>query len=1004
MVRVRSKTCLLVLLLTGILTGLGSYSPCRAESGGRIENPHVIFTFSEQGRWQSLVDRASGRQLIPPGVSLPLAEVRLANRRFPANGAKLKDDTLTLTFDGTDTELTYAVERPDEWIVLRLRAVAGSRPESLTLLQLPVAITENVGTRLNIAWDEQTAVGLMAATAATDCRGRRAGNHAVLTAATQDSPGPPLEDAAVAILVSPTEQWKTQAREASHAFDLLTNEDQHGAPVKDTELVRGSYWFLSFSESQVDRVIDYSRQAGIRQVMLSSGAWCRSPGHFLFHENRYPHGVEGLKAVVQRLQEHGILVGMHTFGSKISKHDPYVTPVPDRRLLRGVSASWRPGDGLLKTSLARPITADQTEIRVTDRLEFWPGSPQVADRYWEGGLDKHLEVTVGDEIIRYERIGPPGVWDTFFGCQRGAWGTRPAPHPDGATAVHVGVDGCINGYIIDQETDLMDEVADRLAQIFNECGFDMVYFDGGEDVDRRRFHYYVANFQEQIMRRFHKRPIVHMGTIMNHRLWHSFARSSTVDHYLNTLSGAIVGGRAPTQWPTVKEHIDRSVQYMLSVRQDKMPGELGWFGIWPPGSRSYHVALSEDDAARYREKGADQGPVALTSRENTQMSGELVSDDQLRLDVEYDGLQLDEIEYLMCKSLGYDVPISLQTSFSHLESHVLAPEILKIVREYETLRLAGSIPAETRERLQQAGRDFALIRQNGPPDWVEIKRVTERDDSRQLRVFVGGWGEGSVATLWHTRRDGQLLADLEPHTVRLLTFCGQTLPVATDGSGLPIPVRAARTTVLSPDLAPEQLRAALVAAELRLREPDRLWVRATDYDRRVGQMARGSRVDVHEPEAFGDVLVATDRPTIHPPQEWYAEYTVDIPREGTWAIWGRVRYPRGTDDSFGLVVPGEEVTLSYGDGQILGNCGVGAEQWHWTGRGAGSTTVPPGQPLTRQLEPGPFTFRVYAREGPGDPHGNPRLDLICLTEDPRQVPTDEQARAWLEQTADEGTP
>ncbi len=66
--------------------------------------------------------------------------------------------------------------------------------------------------------------------------------------------------------------------------------------------------------------------------------------------------------------------------------------------------------------------------------------------------------------------------------------------------------------------------------------------------------------------------------------------------------------------------------------------------------------------------------------------------------------------------------------------------------------------------------------------------------------------------------------------------------------------------------------------------------------------------------------------------------------------------------------------MAYGDGQILGNCGVEVDRWHWTGRGAGSTTVPPGQPLTRRLEAGPFTFRVYAREGPGNPHENPRLD------------------------------
>ena len=51
-----------------------------------------------------------------------------------------------------------------------------------------------------------------------------------------------------------------------------------------------------------------------------------------------------------------------------------------------------------------------------------------------------------------------------------------------------------------------------------------------------------------------------------------------------------------------------------------LPGELGWFGIGP-------------------------------ARGN------------------YDGLQFDEIEYLMCKSLALDAPISLQTSFSRMDSH-----------------------------------------------------------------------------------------------------------------------------------------------------------------------------------------------------------------------------------------------------------------------------------------------------------------------------------------------
>ena len=143
----------------------------------------------------------------------------------------------------------------------------------------------------------------------------------------------------------------------------------------------------------------------------------------------------------------------------------------------------------------------------------------------------------------------------------------------------------------------------------------MVYFDGGEDVDKRRFNYYVSNFQETAMRKFRKRPIVHMGTIMTHTLWHSFTRSATVDTYLNTLRGSHHFRKTGRQVANRKKPYRQSVGYMLSVREDWMPGELGWFGIWPESK-------------------------------------------------ETDGLQLDEVEYLMCKSLAYDAPISLETSFS----------------------------------------------------------------------------------------------------------------------------------------------------------------------------------------------------------------------------------------------------------------------------------------------------------------------------------------------------
>jgi hypothetical protein len=185
----------------------------------------------------------------------------------------------------------------------------------------------------------------------------------------------------------------------------------------------------------------------------------------------------------------------------------------------------------------------------------------------------------------------------------------------------------------------------------------------------------------------------------------------------------------------------------------------------------------------------------------------------------------------------------------------------------------------------------------------------------------------------------------------------------------------------------------LTNARLELRKPETLWIQAEQFKRTIGNMSRGTEIDLREEGAFGDVVLctglcppATDKPD-------YVEYRVQIPRAGRWNLWARVRYPRGGDDSFGIVRPGEEVTLA--GNQVLGNCGAAGTKWHWTGRGGGITTVPPGSPVTFRLEAGPFLLRIHSREGGGTAATNPRLDVLCLTEDPDYVPTDADAKAGL---------
>jgi len=139
------------------------------------------------------------------------------------------------------------------------------------------------------------------------------------------------------------------------------------------------------------------------------------------------------------------------------------------------------------------------------------------------------------------------------------------------------------------------------------------------------------------------------------------------------------------------------------------------------------------------------------------------------------------------------------------------------------------------------------------------------------------------------------------------------------------------------------------------------------------------------------VLVCTGRPDFDTLRDWYAEYEVTVPKAGRYNLWARVRYPAGLDMSFAFNLPPAPPSLS-GD-FALGNCGVHGNQWHWTGQGAGSTSVPPGRPITLTLPAGKVKLRIYAREGTGQVGTNPRLDLLLLTDDLVEVPDDALAVA-----------
>ncbi|MEW6354984.1 MAG: hypothetical protein AB1696_01545 [Planctomycetota bacterium] len=923
-----------------------------------IENDRVKLVLGDNAAWKSVVDKRTGKEWCYAGSPVPVADGRFNEQGDQAAAASMDGKLLTIKFAKNNTQLVYEVEPVADWIVFRIQSVSGPRPERLTMLRVPVTLTETIGQRLGIARDKDLAICLMAANMQATGAARAQKGYADLTATTQDFPGPKIEGAACALILCPMAEVKPLLQKAAEAFGLPTNT-KDGVPVKDLPITKGSYWFMSFGEKDVDKVIDYCNRTGIKQVMLSFGAWSTAAGHYPINLANFPNGRESLKAMIDKLHANGILVGAHTFASKVKKTDPYVTPVPDKRF-------WKD----MQCTLAGDVTAEQTEIHAKESLDQWPGSPACKQKAWEGGVKKHQEVILGDEIVQYETIGPEGKFDTFLGCKRGAWKTQAAAHKAGDTGYHFGVDGCIDGYIIDQETDLIDEVTSNLAEVFNYCGFDMVYFDGGEDVDRRRFDYYITKNQAMTMSKFTKRPILHLGTCMTHRLWHSFAHSATVDHYMNTLGGYMssyggatdyrrvveeVDGRMKrtliftvqgkeVKWVTVKEHIDKSIKYCMRMEESLMPGELGWFGIWPKNKYS-------------------------------------------------DGLQLDEAEYLMVKALAYNQPLSLQASFRNMEEHPLTPQILEIVKIYEDLRLGGKVDEATREKIKEMGRDFILLQGQDRRQFVEVHEMPSVAGTQDVRSFVGDLNGGSVATVWHYVKDGKLTLEVDPKRVTAITFLGEPVELAKAEGKVTIPVTNWRTTLVFDGIPAKEVRAILDKGTFEGRQAAKLWIQGETPKTIQGRMLKGADAGIAEPDAVGDVIVCAVAPGGKDLGNAYCEYTVDLPREGLWTIWARLRYTRPADESFWLVPQGggEEAAKPI----VLGNCGQNEAKWHWTGRGGGFADAPPGSPIALKLPKGPFTFRIYGREGGAVAQDNPRLDCLCVCDDPDYRPTDEEAKAAL---------
>ena len=229
---------------------------------------------------------------------------------------------------------------------------------------------------------------------------------------------------------------------------------------KRSPWIQRSYLFITrFDESQFDPVVALARRGGFDMILMGQESWARSTGHYDISTGQFPGGLEALARTFQKFREAGFHAGLHFLGPSIYPPDPFLTPVPDPRLVRDASI---------------PLAADvneNTSVLLTQAppLDF----PEEDGGYTGDGT----VVQVDDELIAYGERVVQGTYG-LFNCRRGLLGTLAAPHVKGQPIRHL--KRSYGYFLFDMDTTLLDEVSTNFAKVANACDIDMIYFDGSE--------------------------------------------------------------------------------------------------------------------------------------------------------------------------------------------------------------------------------------------------------------------------------------------------------------------------------------------------------------------------------------------------------------------------------------------------------------------------------------------------------------------------------------------
>lgn len=657
----------LLLLLCGWITNIAT--------AGEIvlENRHYRYLIKDDGVNLAFTDKLSGKNYLSQSGISYCASIVVEGEKHPVSSVRYDaSGYLKLDFAPFPVTASIKISKDNDAVFWEIAEMKGS-VESLVFLDIPLDLQ-----RLP---SEPFAVCALALNIQTEVKQLPALQN-YLDARAHSRFG--IVGAKVAVVAVPQKEILPAIRNImSNAKDIPASTTG-GAWAQLSKEGYGSYLmnFGTLTENNAEEWINYCKSVGFNQIDHHGG----NPNFFLFgsfelNKEKWPDGWKSFKRLNDKLHQNGISSIFHTYAFFIDKQSSFVTPVPHPDL-----ASFR------TFTLAEPLNDAADEIVVNE-------STADISLFTGFHFPNSLTLRIGNELIEFSNVSRTAPYK-FTGCKRGVNGTKPATHQTGESAYHL--KELFGRFLPRPETGLFEEVAQRTADIVNDCGFDGIYFDAidGSDIlgGMENYWYYSTKFLFAVAGRL-KKPVGMEMSAMSHFWWHYRSRWQAWD--------------VPRRG--YKKFVDIHVSSLKSEEEDH--------GYWRGHTPQFNHYAPLTNGGLLLPLHLGWWHHFTWDPPNTEF------------------LFPDDVEYLGCKMIGNNAGLSMASGYQKkdIEENPSFKRLNAIIKQYETLRQQQYFSEKVKRQLREPGREYTLFRQsngrwNFKPATYQKHLFNGDKDSRQWKV------------------------------------------------------------------------------------------------------------------------------------------------------------------------------------------------------------------------------------------------------------------------------